>query len=95
MPRKKKADGGKPTGAVVPATGGEFLFYQMEDGQTQLQVRLEGETVWLSQKAMAELFQKDVRTVSEHLQNIFLENELQQKSVIRNFRTTATDENIV
>ena len=75
---------------MVPA-GGEFLFYQTEDGQTRLQVRLEGETVWLSQKAMAELFQKDVRTVSEHIQNIFSENELHPDSVVRNFRITAAD----
>ncbi len=45
--------------------GGEFLFYQMDDGRTRLQVRLEEETVWLTQKLMAELFQKDVRTINE------------------------------
>ena len=90
MPRKKKISGDEPKNAVVPA-GGEFLFYQTEDGQTRLQVRLEGETVWLTQKAMAELFQKDVRTVSEHIQNIFAERELQPNLVIRNFRITAAD----
>lgn len=91
MPRKKKTIDGKPAGALVPAAGGEFLFYQTEDGQTRLQVRLEGETVWLTQKAMAELFQKDIRTVNEHIQNIFSEKELQPDSVIRNFRITAAD----
>ena len=90
MPRKKKMSGEEPKNAVVPA-GGEFLFYQTEDGQTRLQVRLEGETVWLTQKAMAELFQKDVRTINEHIRNIFAENELQVDSVIRNFRITAAD----
>ena len=90
MPRKKKISGDEPKNAVVP-TGGEFLFYQTEDGQTRLQVRLEGETVWLTQKMMSELFQKDVRTVSEHIQNIFAERELQPDSVIRNFRITAAD----
>ena len=90
MPRKKKMSGEEPKNAVVP-TGGEFLFYQAEDGQTRLQVRLEGETVWLTQKAMAELFQKDVRTINGHIQNIFSERELQPDSVIRNFRITAAD----
>ena len=69
----------------------EFIFYQTEDKQTRLIVRTEGETVWLSQKQMAELFQKDIRTISEHIQNIFEEKELLQESVIRNFRKTADD----
>lgn len=68
-----------------------FLFYQTEDGQTRIDVRVEGETVWLSQKLMAELFQKDVRTINEHIQNIFQEGELQQDAVIRKFRITAAD----
>jgi hypothetical protein len=49
------------------------------------------ETVWLSQKVMAELFQKDVRTINEHILRIFEEGELQPDSVIRNFRITAAD----
>jgi hypothetical protein len=77
---------------LVPAGGSEFLFYQTEDGHTRIQVRLEGETVWLSQKTMAELFQKDVRTISEHIRNLFAEGELQEAAVVRNFRITATDE---
>ena len=71
--------------------GGEFLFYQSADGRIRLQVRLEAESVWLTQKLMAELFQKDVRTINEHLQNIFAEGELSPNSVIRNFRITAAD----
>ena len=71
--------------------GGEFLFYQTEDGRTRLQVRLEEETVWLTQKLMAELFQKDVRTINEHIQNIFEERELTADSVVRKFRITAAD----
>ena len=74
-----------------PAPGGEFLFYQMEDGRTRLQVRLEGETVWLTQTLLAELLQKDVRTINEHIQNIFEERELEADSVIRKFRITAAD----
>ena len=69
----------------------EFLLYQTEDGQTRLEVRLQEETVWLTQKRMAELFQKSVRTINEHIQNIFEEGELSPESVIRNFRITAED----
>jgi len=45
----------------------EIILYQTEDGQTRIDVRVEGETVWLTQKIMAELFQKDVRTINEHI----------------------------
>lgn len=63
-----------------------FLIYQSEDGQPRLEVRLDDETVWLSQKLMAELFQKNVRTINEHIQNVFEEGELEADSTIRNFR---------
>ena len=76
---------------LIPGNPGDFLIYQTEDGQTRVQVRIEQETVWLTQKQMAELFQKDVRTVSEHIGNIFEEAELQPDSVVRNFRITAAD----
>ena len=66
--------------------GGEVILYQTEDLQTRLQVRLEGETVWLTQKLMAELFQKDVRTINEHIQNVFEEGELQRGATVRKFR---------
>ena len=69
----------------------EFLIYQAADGSTRVQVRVLDDTVWLTQKQMAELFDKDVRTINEHLQNIFQEGELPSDSVIRNFRITATD----
>ena len=66
---------------------GEFLIYTTPDGEKQIQVRLIDETVWLSQRLMAELFQKDVRTINEHILNVFAENELPQDfSTIRNFR---------
>lgn len=71
---------------------GEFLIYTTPDGEKQIQVRLIDETVWLSQKLMAELFQKDVRTINEHILNVFSESELpRDESVIRNFRITASD----
>jgi hypothetical protein len=71
--------------------GSEFLIYQATDGSTRVQVRVLDETVWLTQKQMAELFAKDVRTINEHLQNIFQEGELEADSVIRNFRITSAD----
>ena len=64
----------------------QLLIYQTQDGSTRLEVRLEDETVWLSQKLMAELFQKDVRTINEHIQNIYEEKELSLTSTIRKFR---------
>lgn len=69
----------------------QFLIYQAEDGRLKIDVRFEGETVWLTQKGMAELFQKDVRTINEHITNIFEEGELQSDSVLRKFRITASD----
>lgn len=75
----------------APLPPSEFVVYQTEDGQTRVEVRLEDETVWMPQKVMAELFQKDVRTISEHIRNIFEEGELQESAVIRKFRITAAD----
>ena len=71
---------------------GEFLLYTTEDGIAKLEVRLVDDTVWLTQKQMGDLFQKDVRTVSEHIHNIFKEGELATDSVIRKFRITAADD---
>lgn len=67
------------------------VLYTDPDGHSALDVRLDGETVWLSQKQMSALFKKDVRTVSEHIRNIFKEGELKPKSVLRNFRMTGAD----
>ena len=70
---------------------GQFLVYQAEDGRMKIDVRLEGETAWLTQAHMAELFQTTVPNVSMHLRNIFAEGELTQESVIKDFLTTAAD----
>ena len=78
-------------GDLVPRHAGEFLVYQTEDGEARVHVRVEDETVWLTQKQMAELFLKDVRTINEHIGNIFEEGELRSESVIRKFRITAAD----
>ena len=69
----------------------EFILYQTEDGQTRLEVRLQDETVWLTQKLMAELFQTSVPNVSMHIRNLFAEGELQAGSVVKEFLTTAAD----
>ena len=70
---------------------GEIILYQTADGRTSIDVKLENETVWLTQAQMAMLFDKDKRTISEHISNIFKEGELSKDSVVRNFRTTASD----
>src|SRR5512136_312982 len=72
-------------------TSGEVILYRGDDGRTSLEVHLDHETVWLTQKQMSELFGKDVRTVNEHLKNVFKEGELDETSVIRKFRITAAD----
>ena len=66
----------------------EILIYQNPDGNIKIDVRLENETVWLTQAQMGQLFGKDKRTISEHIRNIFNEAELDENMVVRNFRTT-------
>lgn len=70
---------------------GEVLVYTSEDGQTRVDCRFEAETLWLSQALMAELFDKDVRTINEHLQNLFAEGEIEPEATIRKFRTVRTE----
>jgi len=69
----------------------EFLIFTGQSGEQSIEARYEEETVWLTQKLMGALFDVDVRTVSEHLTNIFQSGELQEDSVIRKFRNTAAD----
>jgi len=66
-------------------------IYQSLDGNTHVDVKFEGDTVWLSQTQMVVLFDKNKRTVSEHIRNIFKDGELEEQAVVRNFRTTAED----
>lgn len=70
---------------------GQLLVYQTDDGHVRLDVRLESETVWLTQQLMAELFQTTKQNIGQHLQNIFEEGELAQDSVVKKFFTTAAD----
>jgi hypothetical protein len=69
----------------------EFLIFTQQAGESGIEVRYEDETIWLTQKLMAELFGVTVPTVNEHLKNIFKSNELSPNSVIREFRITAAD----
>jgi len=70
---------------------GQVLLYQTKDGDTRVEVKFEGETVWLTQAQMAELFDKGRTTITEHIKNIFKEGELEENSVCRKFRHTADD----
>ena len=69
----------------------QIAFYQSQDGKVAIEVLYDVDNMWLSQKKMAELFDVDVRTINEHIKNIFSEQELDEDSVIRNFRITAAD----
>lgn len=70
---------------------GEIVIYSAEDGQARLEVLLENETVWLSQKQMLELFDKGLPTINEHIKNVFKEGELLEESTIRKFRIVQTE----
>ncbi|WP_417528385.1 virulence RhuM family protein [Marinomonas shanghaiensis] len=69
----------------------EFLIFTGQSGEQSIEARYEEDTIWLSQKLIAELFDVDVRTVSEHFKNIFQSAELNEEAVIRKFRITASD----
>jgi len=69
----------------------EFLLYQTEDGQSRIEVRMTGETVWLSLLQMSELFGRDKSVISRHIKNLFEERELLPGAVVANFATTAAD----
>ena len=69
----------------------KLLIYQSPDGKTKLDVTLEDETLWLNQKQLCELFGKSKSTISEHIKVTFEDEELDKDSVVRNYRTTASD----
>ncbi len=75
----------------VKSENNQFLIYHSEDGRTKIDVMLEAENLWLSQKQLTELFGKSKGTVSEHIKHIFEDGELDENSVVRLFRTTAAD----
>ena len=70
---------------------GQILLYQTPDGESRIEVRLEGETVWLNLEQMAELFQRNKSTISRHIKNVFEEGELSADSTVAFFATVQTE----
>ena len=70
---------------------GRILIYQNEKGDTKIDVFFDGDTIWMPQRTMAELYQVDVRTINEHIMNIFADGELIEERTIRNFRIVQTE----
>ena len=89
MTETKKAEVSR--GLTIRNSTAEFLIVTGQAGGESIEVRFEGQTIWLTQKLMAELFAVDVRTVSEHLKNVFASGELSEEAVVRKFRITAAD----
>ncbi len=76
---------------IEKSNSGEIILYQAPDGKIKIDVRLEDETVWLSQDQMATLFGKGRSTVTEHIANVFNEGELEQNRTCRNFRQVSIE----
>lgn len=72
-------------------TNSKMVIYSTDDASSAIKVRIEGETVWLNQAQLVELFNSSKGNISEHIKNIFTEGELDEKAVVREFRTTASD----
>ncbi|RFD76208.1 cell filamentation protein Fic [Gardnerella vaginalis] len=70
---------------------GNLVIYQSDDGETKIDVRFVDETVWLTQQQLCDLYQTSKSNISEHIKHIFEEEELEENSVVRKFRTTASD----
>ena len=88
---KKLPDNKKSKGLMIRNSTAEFLMFTADSRQDGLEVRFQDETVWLTQKLMAELFQCSSYNVSLHLKNIFKDGELEEKSVAEEFSVTASD----
>ena len=76
---------------VPKESGGEFLLYQTEDGRSRIEVRMQGETLWLTQQQMAELFQTDKSGISRHLKNIYESGELREAATVAKPATVQTE----
>jgi hypothetical protein len=87
MTRKKKS----PTVSLVRSSAAEYLTFVAASGTGGVEAVYADENVWLSQKMMAQLYDVDVRTINYHLKKVFEDSELQEDSVIRNFRITESD----
>ena len=73
----------------------KIIIYQTEDGQTQIDVRMENETVWLTQAQMVELFQTTKQNVSLHVGNVFKEGELEENSTVKEYLTVQKDPSVI
>lgn len=87
---KQAKDKGKQ---LIRNSTAEFLIFTGQNGGQNIEARYEDETIWLSQKLMALLFDVDVRTVNEHLKNIYDQGELVREATIRKFRIVQTEGN--
>lgn len=76
---------------IIRNSTAEFLIFTIQAGEDGVEVRVEDENIWLTQKLIAKLFDVKIPTINEHLKNIFSTNELQENSVVRNFLITADD----
>jgi len=76
---------------MKPESKSEIILYQTEDNRTRIEVRLENETVWLTQAQLADLFQRERSVITKHIRNIFEEGELVEKAVCANYARTAAD----
>ncbi len=74
-----------------PNDKGEIIIYQTDDGKEHLDVRLQDDTLWLTQAQLVDLYKTSKSNISEHIKHIFEEGELSENSVVRKFRTTAND----
>ena len=74
---------------IMEEQNNPIIIYQSEDGNTRIEVKLENETVWLTQQQLCDLYQTGKSNISEHIKHIFDEGELDENSVVRKFRTTA------
>jgi len=77
--------------AAMKNESSEIIIYQTDDGLVKIDVRMGGDTLWLSLDQMADLFMRDKSSISRHIKNIFAESELIRDSVVANFATTASD----
>ena len=73
------------------SSGSEILLYSTEDGKSKIEVRLEDESVWLTQAQMIELFQTTKQNISLHIRNIFDEGELQEDATVKEYLTVQTE----
>ena len=80
-----------PPSKLIRNSTAEFLIFTAQDGDSSIEARYEDETIWLTQRLMAELFDVDVRTISEHLGNVFSSGELEREATIRKFRIVRSE----